>query len=119
MNQPHEKAPPILSDLVEVLTEALIEERIPADQARQASLVAVDHMRETWGGDRFYMPKGLSLVLSKRDREIYRKFNGANHFSLAKEFGLTVRQIQNIIAKIRDEDFARSQPGLPGFLGDD
>lgn len=99
-------------DLVRLTTEALVATGIDAEQARKAALQVAEQARETYGGEQLYIPKGLALVVSERDREIWRKYNGSNHFALAKEYNLTVRQIYSIIERVRAEEFHRRQLGL-------
>ena len=102
-----------LLDVAQVVTDALVADGLEAGRARELGLLAAEKLRDVYGGDQVYIPRGLALLLSKRDLEIYQKFNGSNHFALAKEHGLTERQVYNIIERVRREMFARQQPGLP------
>lgn len=102
-----------LLDVAQVVTEALVADGIEASRARELGLIAAEKLRDVYGGDQVYIPRGLALLLSRRDLEIYQAFNGSNHFALAKEHNLTERQVYNIIERVRREMFARQQPGLP------
>ena len=102
-----------LLDVAQVVTEALVADGVEAGRARELGLIAAEKLRDVYGGDQVYIPRGLALLLSKRDLEIYQAFNGSNHFALAKEHSLTERQVYNIIERVRREMFARQQPGLP------
>lgn len=99
-------------DLARLVAEALAAAGLSSEQARQIGLQAAEKVRDAYGGQPIYVPKGLHLLVSERDREIYRRFNGRNHHSLAKEHGLTVRQIYSIVARVREDEFQRRQMGL-------
>lgn len=99
-------------DLARLVGEALTMAGSDPEQAREIGLQAAEHVRQTYGGEPIYVPKGLSMVVSERDREIWRKYDGTNHYRLAKEYCLTTRQIYNIVARVREEDFQRRQMGL-------
>lgn len=101
-------------DLARLVSEALEPSGIAPEQARQIGLQAAEHVRQAYGGQPIYVPKGLYLVVSERDREIWRKFDGNNYHQLAREYDLTLRQIYSIIARVREEDFQRRQMGLFG-----
>ena len=103
-----------LLDLVDYLSAALEAKGVRKEVAYKAALEAVDQLRETYGGDRFYIPTGYALAISERDRQIYAEFTGGNHFLLAKKYGLTVRSVQLIVAKVRADESARRQMGLFG-----
>jgi Mor family transcriptional regulator len=102
----------ILLDLAAVITAALATEGIAPERAREIGLLAADQVRQTYGGDAIYIPRGLALILDRRDLEIYGKYDGTNHFALAQEYSLTVRQIYTIVARVRAADSARRQMGL-------
>jgi len=104
----------IFADIARLITESLLAAGLAAEKARQLGLQAADHVRKNFGGEQVYVPKGLALVVSERDREIWRKFNGGNQHQLAKEYHLTERQIYNIVARVREEEFRRRQMGLFG-----
>jgi Mor family transcriptional regulator len=96
-------------DLARLVGEALEAAAVAPEQARLIGLQAAEHVRQTYGGEPIYVPKGLYLMVSERDRAIYRAFDGGNHHRLAKEHSLTVRQIYSIVARVREEDFQRRQ----------
>lgn len=99
-------------DLARLVAEALSAEGLGPDRARKIGLQTAEKVRDAYGGQPLYVPKGLCMLVSERDQEIYRRFNGRNHHRLAKEHGLTVRQIYSIVAKVREEEFQRRQMGL-------
>lgn len=115
MDKPNEpRGTQFFYDLARLVSEALTSSGADPEQARQIGLKASEHVRQTYGGEPIYVPKGLALVVTERDREIWRKYDGTNHHRLAKEYKLTTRQIYNIVARVREEDFQRRQMGLFG-----
>ncbi|MBG4648123.1 hypothetical protein I5F68_30295 [Pseudomonas aeruginosa] len=66
-------------------------------------------MAAHWGGQNIYFPMGLSIKLSRRDRQIYDKFNGHNQSDLAREFGVSLQWVYKIIKAVRKEEIARRQ----------
>ena len=102
-----------LLDLAQVVTDALVEFGLEPERARQGGVLAAEKLRDVYGGDAVYIPRGLALMLSRRDLEIYAEFTGSNHFALAKKHSLTERQVYNIIERVRREDFTKRQLGFP------
>lgn len=101
-----------LQDIASDISEELIAAGIDKTTAQEIALRTADRIRHRYGGDAIYVPRGLVLILGKRDLEMYGKYDGTNHFALAKEYELTVRQIYTIVARVRAADFARRQLGL-------
>lgn len=102
----------MLRDIAEVVATSLTDEQIAPPRAREIGLIAAETVRSRYGGEQLYMPKGLSMLVGQRDREIYLKYNGANTYQLAKEYALTERQIYGIVAKVRAEEYRARQMGL-------
>lgn len=102
----------VLLEIAQDVTDALIAKDVAPELARAVALQAADKVRERHGGEQLYIGKGQALLINERDREIWQKHDGSNHYGLAKEYKLTVRQIYNIIARVREEDFHRRQLGL-------
>jgi Mor family transcriptional regulator len=114
--------PEFVDDLVRLGTAEIVgalgtpEDQAKAVMARVAAAVVSEYARFT-----LYVPVGFST----RNVEIYRKYGecsaSAAPYSqdriaeLAAEYQLTTRQLYNIVAAIRAEQTAASQPKLPGF----
>lgn len=87
-------------------------------QERAASLVAgalADEVADLWGGQVINMPKDYQRLLSKRDIEIYERYNGRNHAELALEYGLTERGMYKAISRIR-ERLRKQAAGMPDLF---
>lgn len=82
-------------------------------QAAALALELTEGLRAEIGGSQPYLSKGLLFNLSERDRRILARFNGYNHAQLAREEGLTPRQIYTIVERRTREDFERRQGCLP------
>jgi Mor family transcriptional regulator len=109
----------MLRDIAEVVATSLIDAEISLPRAREIGLIAAETVRSRYGGEQLYMPKGIRMLIDKRDREIYGKYTGANTYALAKAYALTERQIYGIVAKVREDEFQRRQPGFDFAAGDD
>lgn len=68
-------------------------------EAKAAALasIAIDSIWEEYGGQRVYFPKGRNV---KADPEqVWESFTGRNYEELSTLFGVSVRRVQQIIAK--------------------
>lgn len=113
MNTDLTRYPEVLRDLIDRGAE-LISEKLalaPAT-AREAAYLVTEIIRKDWSGSNLYLAKGLAHDIANRDREMYAKFTGSNHGQLAKEYGLTVRQVYDRLALVGEEEQKRRQPGL-------
>ena len=103
-----DRYPEILSDLAARAAELLQEELgLSQPEAERVSGMLADRVGQGWAGIQVYIGKGA--VVTERDRQILREFNGSNHAYLARKFGMTERQIYNIIARIREEETRKHQ----------
>lgn len=95
-----ERAPELLTALADTVASLLLAEGIDPDRASDIGLKVMDRMREDWGGEPIYFPKGCAIDISRRDSEIYEKFNGTNHVILSKEFDLSVIHIYRVVKAV-------------------
>ncbi len=92
-----------------LLTErAGIEEEAATELARDLA----HELARQFGGQLFYFPLDLAGTLSRRDRELFARFNGTNHEELARASGLSVQHIYKIVEQVRREEVARRQGRL-------
>lgn len=105
-----DRYPEILVDLAGKVDELLVAEELPASQARLLSWKIVALIGREWAGQQVYVGKGV--VVTERDMQIYREFDGTNHDRLALKHGLTARQIYTIVARVRDGEFRARQGEL-------
>jgi Mor family transcriptional regulator len=103
----------ILETILDLICAAFVEElKMDATAARLAAELAVEMFRSSGGGGAIYFAKGHLYAVTQNHRRIYSRFNGTNHFALAKEFNLSERQIYTIVERCQQEDFGRQQMGL-------
>lgn len=92
------KAPELLAELGDHATSILSEQAgIPIEDARKLAKRLVDMMRQNWGGQLIYFPKGRSIDSLERARQILEEFDGSNHLELSKRHGLTIQTIYEIL----------------------
>lgn len=65
-----------------------------AADARDRCILLGDYL----GGKMFILPRGDSLRLALRDKQIWSEFDGRNHEVLAARYGLTLQQIYRVLA---------------------
>ena len=104
--------PELLADLADQVALKLCEHGVEPDKAADIGFFAAEHMREHWGGQPIYLPQGVQYDFSRRDLEIFDRFNGHNHVELAQEYNLTVMRIYQIIKAVRAELVKKRQGAL-------
>lgn len=104
--------PELLSDIADKAAALLRDEGLPAERAYAIAFRIAEYIRTDWGGAAPYLPKGLAYQLSRRDAEIFDKFNGHNHQELAREYGLTTVRIYQIVGIMRERAFRQRQQQL-------
>lgn len=112
-NEFRSKGPELLIDLAHHVTVILVELLgIEQDRAEQVGREVADRMAAHWGGQNIYFPMGLSLKLSRRDRQIWEEFNGHNHSELARKHGVSLQWIYKIIKAVRQEEINKRQADM-------
>ncbi len=106
------KYPEILEDLVAHLVEELTAAGLESAKGREIAWNASERIRKTWSGMNIYIPKGRDFDLSKRDYEIYRRWNGDNKFQLCREYDITEQRLYQILKAVRAEIVAKTQMRL-------
>lgn len=104
-----DKYPEVLVDLREDLEELIIAQGLAPDQARLIAHTATEHVRERWGGVPVYFPKGQAYELELRDREIAKKWTGANKLTLCREYKISEQRLYQILSRLRAEQIAAKQ----------
>ena len=101
-----------LLEIARIVQEQLLASGIDTEEARKIGLKAADQVRQNYGGTEVYISKGLALILSERDWQIWREFDGSNHQELAHKYDTTSRHIYRIVARCREEDYLKRQGRL-------
>lgn len=102
----------MLVDVAEQIEERLVGMGLAHDDASRIAWDVTRHLNTYWGGGHLYICKGLHYEISRRDAEIYRRFNGENHDWLATEYDLTVQHIYRIVKRVGQAERNKRQPVL-------
>lgn len=100
--------------LEEITAVYMADLKMTPDNARSAAELALATIQAHSAGCASYIAKGHLWAVTEKHRRIYRRFTGANHGQLAREFGLTERQVYTIIERVGREEFERKQIKLFG-----
>lgn len=112
MSLPKSNYPELLMDLADQVSAKLVELQIDMEKAAEIGLATAEHIRENWSGQSLYIPKGVHYEFSRRDMEIFDRFNGQNHQALSREYNLTVMRIYQIVKAVRAELIKQRQGAL-------
>lgn len=95
--------PEVLKDLADVVADLFVARGMDPDDAAKAAMETADKIREYWGGQKIYIPKGVSFTLSRRDIEIYGKWTSkrATDLELCREYDITHTRLYQIIHQVR------------------
>lgn len=104
--------PELLQDLADQVGLKLVEMGVEPERAAEIGFASAEHIREHWGGQPIYLPKGVQYDFSKRDIQVFERFNGHNHLELAREYNLTVMRIYQIVKAVRAELVKKRQGAL-------
>lgn len=104
--------PPLLRELAEVVQRGLRSGGIAEAMAAALAEEAAEHVREHFGGQPNYWPKGESMRQRRRRAAMWADFNGTNHLHLASKYGVCLQQVYRALAIARQESNARTQPDL-------
>lgn len=99
------RGPELLTSLAAHTSALLLEHRVCG--AAAAELIGMElamKMAGDWGGQNIYVPSGLVLKLTPIYVEIYGKFTGHNQSALAREYGMSVQWIYQIVKRMRARD---------------
>ena len=96
---PRHRWPEQLAALVDLLVAAYKRRGRNAEEAMDEAQYVVLAQALYLGGKPMYLAKGDALEAALRHARIWHEFNGRNAYELADKHGLTLRQVQNIIAE--------------------
>ena len=78
--------------------EELLNELSEADAARAIGLEGFKKLIQEFSGVQLYIPKQEKVCRYLRDKKIRQEFDGSNHKTLAKKYGVTEAWCRKIIA---------------------
>jgi len=91
--------PEILSDLKQYILQVANQKGVNEETAQTIAHIVTENMRKNWGGIQIYIPKGLKLNNTERNKQIVSNFTGKNHNKLARQYGLSIQRIYKILEK--------------------
>ena len=107
--------PEVLADIARTVHGVLMEDpriKLAHPLAAELALTVAEHVRRNIGGVATYIPRGMSYVLTLRDREIWSDFSGDNYAALARKYDMTEMRVRQIITAAMRLDRAARQKGL-------
>lgn len=104
--------PELLADLADQVSIKLVEHHIEINRAADIGLAVAEFVRTHWGGQPIYIPSGAPNLISDRYVQIFEKCNGRNHRQLAREYGISVVRVYQIVKQVTQEMMAKRQGGL-------
>ena len=107
----------LIQRLVEIGMRVIVDELgVPEQQARQAMREIAHRLANEYGGEFMYVPKDREFVLERRDLQILERLDrGSSVHDVARENGLTARQVYSVVQHARRHLQAKRQNPLPGF----
>lgn len=96
-----ENYPEVLKDMADQVAELMVVRGFGPEESATIGMETAEFLREHWGGQKIYIPKGVTYNLSRRDLEIEHKFNGANALELCREYEITNTRLYQIVNRVR------------------
>ncbi|MGP8432011.1 Mor transcription activator family protein [Paraburkholderia fungorum] len=104
--------PAQLVDIGNIIAAGLAQAGITGERVGPTAFGIVESIRSQCGGSAFYLSRGRSYVLTQREEQIWREFDGKNYYQLAKKHGLSETRIRTIVKRGKARDRARRQSTL-------
>jgi Mor family transcriptional regulator len=109
--------PAILLEMGELVQSELTKAEVPIPLAAALAETLVEHMRERYGGQNIYLPKGQLARTTRRRAAMWAEFTGDNYRYLARKYGMSLPYAYQQIRIARAEHLARTQGDLFGSQG--
>lgn len=104
--------PAVLRELAELVKGELIKVDVPANRAAAIAETMAEHVRERYGGQPVYWPKGHTMRARLRRAAMWHDFTGDNYRELAERYGMCLQQAYKAIAMAKKEFLGKTQPDL-------
>ncbi len=96
------KGPEVLAYMGTILANHLGKEGLPEGKASEVALNVMDIMKDQFGGQNIYFPKGTQVSVEEKAEEIFAKFKaGISIPELAHEYGHSIQWVYKLIADVR------------------
>lgn len=101
----------VLGEFAECIARNLVS--VASLEPARADVVAVEvvgNFEREFGGESFYIPKGVEKTRSERDQQIYtEKLAGEHADDLARKYSISRVRIFQIVARCREQDEATAK----------
>jgi len=108
----NERSASLLMDMFIHMEKQLVNQGITKAKATEIAEFTCNELRQTFGGEQFYLPKGRELDAMLKHHEIYKEFTGTNHVALSKKYDVSVPHIYRIVKSVHKEELDKRQPQL-------
>lgn len=107
-----ERSAALLMQVILLIEEELGKHGLNKDKAESIAKCTCDQLRQDFGGESFYFPKGKELDALLAHHIIYQRFNGSNQVELAKQFNMSVPHVYRLLKKVHKKEIDKRQPQL-------
>lgn len=104
--------PELLRDMAVIVERKLSEAGLETARAAAIAMQVIEEVREHFGGQMLYMPKGQQWERRRVWQAMWLAFDGRNHAWLADKFGMNVVGVYRVLAIMRAEHRKRVQPDM-------
>lgn len=101
--------PELLRDMAAIVERKLAEAGLEAARAAAIAMNVIEEVRDHFGGQMLYMPKGQQFDRRRIWQAMWQEFDGRNHAQLADKFGMNVVGVYRVLAIMRAEHRKRVQ----------
>lgn len=112
-----DRYPELLRDLGTAVAESLTGAGVDPGLARAAAESAAELVRELYGGQLVYVPKGHSMQTRRRWQALWDEFDGSNQMALARKYGMSYQRVYRVLKIMQEQHRKRVQAELPGLEG--
>ncbi|MBQ1782921.1 MAG: hypothetical protein II007_04645 [Gammaproteobacteria bacterium] len=94
------------------LTEGMVRNGLKLESAETIADHVIDAVREAFGGEPLYIPKGIGIDAVLKHHEIYADFTGRNHHVLVRKYGVSLQWVYHVVRTVGRAHSRRNQPDL-------
>ncbi len=99
MSMRSDEVPEVLTALEELVSDSISKQGFPIEEANKIASKVIGEIAQMFGGECFYMPKGVMANIARRNEEIFKDYDrGVSLKALARKYSVSERRISQIIA---------------------
>lgn len=92
--------PKALAEIAIEVTRLMMARGEDEQTAMEIGFEITEMIRLRFGGNQLYIPRGTHFLISKRDQEMIKEFNGRNMNEVCEKRGITPRRFYQILQAI-------------------